>query len=228
VTTPDAPTPADGRAALLARLRRRPALVALALLVVAAIVVAAVVLGTGGERPDSDAASASSSASTSAVTSAPSSSVPSPTTTAPAPSGPTGDPNDPPPSRPAVALSDTAEAGDGVTASLPLIEEIDGHAVGPGNVSGPALRITVRVTNGTHGAVSLDGVSVNVAYGSELTPASPLEDSSADPFTGSLAPGASAQGVYVFSVPEGSRDSVTIEVGYQAGAPLLLFTGPVG
>jgi hypothetical protein len=31
----------------------------------------------------------------------------------------------------------------------------------------------------------------------------------------------------VFSVPAGARDSVTIEVGYQAGAPLLLFTGPV-
>ena len=38
----------------------------------------------------------------------------------------------------------------------------------------------------------------------------------------------SGEGVYVFSVPTDVRDRVTLEVGYQAGAPLLLFTGPVG
>jgi hypothetical protein len=145
----------------------------------------------------------------------------------PTPTGPTGDVDEPPGSLPPVALTATAEIGNGIVATLPSIEEIEGHAVGPGNVSGPALRITVRIRNGTSEPVSLDGVSVNVAYGPELTPASPLGDSSTDPFTGSLSAGAEADGVYVVSVPADARESVTIEVGYQPGAPLLLFTGPV-
>jgi hypothetical protein len=66
-------------------------------------------------------------------------------------------------------------------------------------------------------------------YGADKTPASPLDDPSQRPFgIDMVAPGASADGVYVFTVPEGQRDLVTVEVGYQAGAPLLLFSGPVG
>jgi hypothetical protein len=44
-----------------------------------------------------------------------------------------------------------------------------------------------------------------------------------------VEPGQSAEGVYVFTVPvpADARDQVTIEVGYEAGAPLLQFTGPV-
>ena len=66
-----------------------------------------------------------------------------------------------------------------------------------------------------------------MSYGADRTPASPLDDPSRRPFCGMVAAGESADGVYVFSVPADARDSVTIEVGYQAGAPLLLFTGPV-
>jgi hypothetical protein len=65
-------------------------------------------------------------------------------------------------------------------------------------------------------------------YGSDETPASPLDDPSQAPFQGTVAPGETADGVYVFSVPAGERDSVTVEVGYTAGAPLLHFSGRVG
>ena len=46
-------------------------------------------------------------------------------------------------------------------------------------------------------------------------------------FQGVLAPGASAEGVYVVRVPKDARSDVTVEVGYQAGAPLLIFNGSV-
>ena len=34
-----------------------------------------------------------------------------------------------------------------------------------------------------------------------------------------------AEGVYVFSLAEDARDLVTVSVGYQAGAPFMVFTG---
>jgi hypothetical protein len=47
-------------------------------------------------------------------------------------------------------------------------------------------------------------------------PASPLDDPSAAPFAGTVAPGEHADGVYVFTIPEEDRGSVTVSVGYQA------------
>ena len=44
-------------------------------------------------------------------------------------------------------------------------------------------------------------------------------------FGGVLQTGRSAEGRYVFSVPEDARDVVTVTVGYAAGAPFLVFTG---
>jgi hypothetical protein len=150
--------------------------------------------------------------------------APAPETT-PEPTGPTGNVDDPPPSRPAVALDAAAEVGDGVSASLVSLDAIEGTATGPGNIAGPALRITVRIENGTDEPVSLDGVVVDLASGRDLVPASPLDDPSVAPFTGTVAPGEHADGVYVFTIPEEDRGSVTVSVGYQAGAPLMVFTG---
>jgi hypothetical protein len=132
-----------------------------------------------------------------------------------------------PPEMPAVPLDGRAEAGNGLVALLPRIEAIQGTGTGPGNIAGPSLRVTVRLENGTAGPVFLDAVAVNVYHGEERTPASPLDDPSSSPFQGTLAAGKSAEGVYVVRVPESARGDVTIEVGYEAGAPLLIFHGSV-
>jgi hypothetical protein len=106
------------------------------------------------------------------------------------------------------------------------VEAIQGTASGPGNIAGPALRVTVRLTDGRSSAVSLDGVVVNLTYGQDATPASPLDDPSGSPFSGTLAPGASGVGVYVFTVPADQRQVVTVSVGWEAAAPVMVFTGP--
>jgi hypothetical protein len=142
--------------------------------------------------------------------------------------GPTEGGDAAPPALPAVALDAPAPVGNGVVATLPAIEAIEGEAKGPGNVNGPALRVTVRIENGTDQPIPLDGVATNLYHGADATPAAPLDDASEQPFTGTLAAGEQAQAVYVFTVPADDRSSVTVEVGYEAGAPLLLFTGPVG
>jgi hypothetical protein len=160
---------------------------------------------------------------TSGATTSPVELAPAPTT--PSPAGPTGDVDQAPPQLPAVDLSEAAQVGNGVTARITRLEAIDGTGKGPGNIAGPALRVTVRITNGTADTLSLDGVAVDMTHGADALPASPLDDPSADPFTGVVQPGASADGVYVFTVPADDRDAITVTVGYQAGAPFMVFTG---
>lgn len=135
------------------------------------------------------------------------------------------DVNQAPPSLAPVRLDAPAAEGNGIIARVVSTQAIEGSATGPGNVDGPALRVTVRITNGTAHPVPLDGVAVNLAYGRALTPASPLDDPSQAPFSGTVGPGASANGVYVFTIAVRDRASLTLTVGYQAGAPILVFTG---
>ncbi|SNR41369.1 hypothetical protein [Blastococcus mobilis] len=218
VTSP----PPDGAAhARRRRLQLSAAVVALLALC------AAVLMWNRGQDGDSGTARAAGTATVEATVSP--TATPS-WTPPPAPVTPeaTGDVDQPPPDLPAVALRKTASVGDGITGSVTRMSAIEGTAVGPGNVSGPALRITVRIHNGTAEPVSLDGVTVALAYGDELTPASPLDDPSQAPFSGTVAAGESADGVYVFSIPSDARHSITLSVGYQAGAPVMVFTGPAG
>ncbi|UOX99770.1 hypothetical protein [Blastococcus sp. PRF04-17] len=211
-----------GTVAPPARDRRRLLLLAAAAAVlVAALVALVVVLGNDDDEGTTNAAATGATSSSARDTSV----IPPPPT--PTPTGPTGNVDELPPALPEVALDAPAAVGNGVVATLPSIESIQGTAVGPGNVAGPALRITVRIENGTDEPIWLDGVAVNTYYGEDRSPASPLDDPSRRPFGGRLESGASGEGVYVFSVPTDVRDLVTIEVGYQAGAPLLLFTGAV-
>jgi hypothetical protein len=199
------------------------------LLGAAAVLVAAVVAGLVLAFSGDDGAGATPPATAEpSATAAPTPAAvePAPTAPTPEPAGPTSDADALPPSLPAVGLDQPAAVGNGITAVVSSLEAIDGTAQGPGNVAGPALRATVRITNGTAEPVSLDGVVVDLATGADLSPASPLDDPSQRPFSGTAAPGGTAEGVYVFTVPVDDRAAVTLSVGYQAGAPFLVFTGP--
>ncbi|SOE01053.1 hypothetical protein [Blastococcus haudaquaticus] len=222
--------PVDGPAVVPSR-RRRLVLAVVAAVVAVALVVLVVVLSGRDDAAGDGAASSTPSATTSSGASSPSASAP--TTPGAEPSAPAGsaqavpvDGNEPPPQRPPVAL-DAGDDVDGVTGSLALVEEIDGSAQGPGNINGPALRITVRLVNGTDADLALSGVAVSVFHGADRTPASPLEDRSQSPFAGDLPPGDAAEGVYVLRVPADDRDDIRVEVGVRPGAAVMVFTGAV-
>lgn len=203
--------------------RRRVVLASGAALLVAVLVAVVVALALGDDdevTAAGDAADASAAAST---TAAPPELAPAPVT--PEPAGPTEDATELPASLAPVGFDEQAAAGDGVVADVVSLEGIDATGVGAGNIAGPALRVTVRITNGTTGPISLDGVAVDLAHGVEQLPASPIGDPSTALFGGILQPAASAVGVYVFTVPADDRELVTLSVGYQAGAPFMVFTG---
>jgi hypothetical protein len=218
VTTTQNPT--KGPAPDGTRTRRRGLLLAVAAVVLVAAVVALVLV----LNRDNGTSNAATSASTSSARDT--SVIPNPPT--PSPTGPTSDVDALPTPAAEVPLESPAAVGNGVVASLTSIEGVQGTANGPGNVAGPAIRVTVHVENGTAAPITLAGAAINMYFGADDTPASPLDDPSARPFgIDMIQPGASADGVYVFSVPADQRDKVTVEVGYEAGAPLLLFSGPV-
>jgi hypothetical protein len=59
-------------------------------------------------------------------------------------------------------------------------------------------------------------------------PASPVTDPERTGLAGELPAGASASGVYVFSLPPDRRAGATVGVRYAAPAPTALFTGSLG
>lgn len=224
-------SPRHTDAAPAAPSRRRRLVAGAAALLCAALAVLAVLAGRGGDDGGTTAAPATAPATATGTASVPTEvvrptgTVPPPPPT-PEPTGPTEDAAALPPSLAPVALTEEAAVGNGVTATVEDLEAVQGSAQGPGQVAGPAVRVTVRIVNGTGAPVSLDAVAVDVTSGPGATPASPLEDVTAAPFSGTVGPGDAAVGVYVFTVPADQRDAVTVAVGYQAGAPYLVFTGP--
>jgi cytoskeletal protein RodZ len=194
---------------------------ALALVVVVVVLIATL----GGSSSDSSSSAGSSTTASPATTTvpAPATSAPPPT---PTPTGPTESVDALPSQESAVGLQDQADTGDGVTARLTDVSVVQATAQGPGSVSGRALRVTVELTNGTSGPVSFSGVDVNADTGEDHVPAPPVVDGETEGVGGTAAAGAAVSGTYLFSLPD-DENTVTVLVGYQAGAPLMVFTGSV-
>jgi hypothetical protein len=67
--------------------------------------------------------------------------------------------------------------------------------------------------------LTLDSTVVDLAVGPEALPASPLSESTTRPFSGQLAAGDEAVGVYAFSLPDTARGGSTVTVTLGAGSP---------
>lgn len=124
-----------------------------------------------------------------------------------------------------VALTDTADV-DGVAITIDSVESITLEAKTPGDVSGPALAVTVSVKNGTDKPIDVATAVVVLTQG-DATAATPSSLDPASPLTGKVEPGKSTQGVYVFEVPADVVNPVTVTVNYAAGAAVAVFTGDV-
>ena len=193
--------------------------------IVAAIAVAAMIWflvggrGEGGSTP-SPSVSTTPSASASPSTTPDDSASPAPSTPEES-NGPVAPEAEP------VAPDEVVVAPGDVTIALGRIEGVNGEAVTPGEVSGPAVRVTVDISNGGDEPLDLGYLVVNGYYGASRTPSSTFTRPGGQPFSGALAPGESAQGVYLFSVPLAESGDVTITVDYKIGESTVVFRGPV-
>lgn len=116
-------------------------------------------------------------------------------------------------------------AGNGVTATLTKIEKVEGKGGTPGEVSGPALRLTVTVTNTGSKAFDASAIVVNALVGNDQVPAGTVTQPGGSPFSGQIQPGQAKSGVYIFVIPTNKRSNVLVLVDYQAGSPILVFHG---
>lgn len=200
-------------------------------LVVAALPVAlsaAVLAGCSGGSAPADAAGSSGTPSTSPAGPTASGSTPSTGSSTPAatarPSIETA--------KPSVAVSPAAPVRigrstalrSGVIVTVGRPRTIRVAANGPGEIAGSALVVPVTVRNDTSAAIDLGGLVVNASYGSGAgTPASPSDASPARPLAGSLGPGRSSVGQYVFVAPATAASRMRVEVSSSDAARILVF-----
>ena len=187
----------------------------------------AAAVSTASVSPAAAIASAHSSASAPQTTQASLVKIPARTAPVPAPGG--GNISQtvkPSPVRiaPAVPLTGTAQFGGGISASITKATRINAVAHLAGEVSGPAVAVTLSIRNDSAKSADLSQVVVTVADHDGL-PASPISANASKPLAGSLAAGQSASGVYVFSLPAKAKDPISISVTFATTAPVVLFVG---
>lgn len=126
---------------------------------------------------------------------------------------------------PAVPLTATADFGTEMRLRIMRIESVEGVARGTGEIAGPALRLTLRMSNGSDSPVSLESAVVDVASGAAQNPAPTLSGPGAEPFQGKVPAGGSMRAVYVFAVPVDERDRLRVAVSYVSDAPVVVLAG---
>ena len=110
--------------------------------------------------------------------------------------------------------------------TITRVESVKGVGRGVGEKSGPALRLTVSVSNDTSKTLSLDLGLLNVYFGAEASPASPLSGPGVRALPSSVKAGQTGTGKYVFGVPTNQRGKIRVDFTYTTAAPRAIFTGP--
>lgn len=113
-----------------------------------------------------------------------------------------------------------------LVAKVTKVESVAGKATLPGEVAGPAVRFTIRLTNTTGSAFDLSNAVVNAASGEDADPAYPLTQPGGKPFPTSVPAGGTVTGVYVFTIPTDERDRVSVSIDTSTDTPVVAFTGP--
>lgn len=135
-------------------------------------------------------------------------------------------PAKPPKTKEPVPLDDTGDFGTGLRVVITAITSVEGKATAPGEIAGPAIRVTIVAQNVSEGDVDLAHVQLFVAYGKDQAPSNNLREGTRA-LTGVLEPGTAQEATYVFRVPTEKRDRVRIEISYSGDTPVVAFEGPL-
>jgi hypothetical protein len=121
-------------------------------------------------------------------------------------------------------LASTAPISSALTAKITAMKAVTAKATQPGQVGGPAVRFTIRLTNTSGAAVDLSSTVVNVYSGVDEAPAYQL-DSDGLVFPASVAKHSSVSGTAVFTIPVADRGQVRVTVDTSASATVVAFSG---
>jgi len=149
-----------------------------------------------------------------------------PTTAAPPEPGAT-DPIDKPESTETAPFDKAVHVKQGPTVQITDVEAVTSGRDVPGEQSGPAVMVVVRVQNDGEEAIDTGGVSVNLTYGGDdRLAATQITDDDSSVLPTSIAPGDEAEATYVFAVPLASDGDIRIIVDILASEPDVVFVGP--
>lgn len=127
--------------------------------------------------------------------------------------------------KPPVSFDERSKVTKGITARITQLEAVKGKAKLPGEVAGPALRFTVKVSNSTDAKVSTRSALVNVSAGQKEIPVIPLSGPGVSAFPPTIRSGESASATYVYNVPTRLRDQVKIRFNFRVPSPIAVFAG---
>ncbi len=122
------------------------------------------------------------------------------------------------------ALDEAIAFDTGIVVEIVAVDPITVTAETPGEMDGPALRVSVAARNQSGEPQEVDSAVVTLVtadgqVGVGTTAGSP------SPLSGVVEPGGSVSGTYVFMLDPASGRDVTVTVNYAAGEPLAVFTG---
>jgi Domain of unknown function (DUF4352) len=125
--------------------------------------------------------------------------------------------------KPAGGVGDKAALAPGIQVVVSKVKNVQVKASGPGDVAGPGVSVDLVVTNSSSKPLDLGGLAVTASYGKKNLPASPGGAETGDPLSGTLKPGRTARGSYVFTVPKSQAASLQVQVSSDAAPDILVF-----
>ena len=114
-------------------------------------------------------------------------------------------------------------------ATVQLVAVTTGTFTGdvPGEPSGDAITVSVRVVNNGSAPIDTGAAGVNLTYGGDdRTPGIAVTDKTARVFPASVAPGAEAIADFTFVAPLAAEGDVRVTVDLLASEPDIVFVGP--
>lgn len=125
----------------------------------------------------------------------------------------------------AVGFKEVSTLSADLSAKVTALSAVQGISEGAGQIAGPAVQVTIEISNESSDAVSLANVSVTSNYGTAKTPATALSGPGASQFPASLAGKSNAKAVFVFAVPTNQRGALQIFLNVAASSPVAVFEG---
>lgn len=188
-------------------------------IVVAALLVGGVVCAVVTQRPAGDAVAASPTPSWATPT-------PQPTVFETPAAGATAEVTKPP-SDAEVPLDQPAPPMGGAVVQVVGVTAGTFSGQVPGEPSGDAITVSVRIVNNGSAPVDTGSVGVNLSYGGDdRTPGIAVTDKNARVFPASVAPGAEATADFTFVAPLAAEGDVRVTVDLLASEPDIVFVGP--
>lgn len=125
-----------------------------------------------------------------------------------------------------VPLDQPAPAVQGIVAEVVGLEATTAGGEVPGEPAGPAIKVTVRLTNGSTSAVDTSGSNVTMTYGGDdRLPAAGLAGDGTSMWPESIPAGGRADAIFQFAVPTVPEGDIRVMVDLLAAAPNIVFVG---